>query len=137
MRCCLLPCSLLLVFELSQSTALAQKAALNESIQRREAATWEIALKIWEFAEPGYQETRSARLLADTLEQAGFVVKRGVADIPMSDSITRDEAVHINHAKPVTHAVPQTSPTTLSRQQCISVISESNLRPLTASCSLQ
>ena len=64
------------------ASVFAQKAALNESIQRREAATWEIALKIWEFAEPGYQETRSAKLLADTLEQAGFVVKRSVADIP-------------------------------------------------------
>ena len=71
--------------------AFAQKAALNESIQRRGAATWEIALKIWGFAEPGYQETRSAKLLADTLEQAGFVVKRGVAEIPTAFTATFGE----------------------------------------------
>ena len=64
------------VAALSPEIAIAQKAALNESIRRRADSTWEIALKIWEFAEPGYQETRSAKLLADTLEQAGFVVKR-------------------------------------------------------------
>ena len=75
----------------SPERAFAQKAALNESIQRREAATWEIALKIWEFAEPGYQETRSAKLLADTFEQAGFVVKRGVAEIPTAFSATYGE----------------------------------------------
>ena len=79
------------VAALSPEIAFAQKAALNESLQRREAATWEIALKIWEFAEPGYQETRSAKLLADTLEQAGFVVKRGVADIPTAFTATFGE----------------------------------------------
>lgn len=91
MRSCLRTIGLLLVFLLSHSTAFAQKAALSDSIQRREAATWEIALKIWEFAEPGYQETRSAKLLADTLEQAGFVVKRGVADIPTAFTATFGE----------------------------------------------
>ena len=29
------------------ASVFAQKAALNESIQRREAATWEIALSLW------------------------------------------------------------------------------------------
>ena len=91
MRSCLRIIGLLSVIALSHSTAFAQKAALNESIQRREAATWGIALKIWEFAEPGYQETRSAKLLADTLEQAGFVVQRGVADIPTAFTATFGE----------------------------------------------
>ena len=82
---------LLCVAIVSPERAFAQKAALNESIQGREAATWEIALKIWGFAEPGYQETRSAKLLADTLEQAGFVVKRGVAEIPTAFTATFGE----------------------------------------------
>ena len=38
--------------------------------------------KIWEWAEPGYQETRSAALLADALAAGGFKVERGVAKIP-------------------------------------------------------
>ena len=91
MRSCLQLIGLLAVLAQCDSTAFAQKAALNESIQRREAATWEIALKIWEFAEPGYQETRSAKLLADTLERSGFVVKRGVADIPTAFTATYGE----------------------------------------------
>ena len=91
MRSCLQLIGLLAVLAQCDSTAFAQKAALNESLQRREAATWEIALQIWEFAEPGYQETRSAKLLADTLEQAGFVVQRGVADIPTAFTATYGE----------------------------------------------
>lgn len=38
--------------------------------------------QIWSFAELGYREVKSARLLADTLQQAGFRVERGVAGIP-------------------------------------------------------
>lgn len=37
---------------------------------------------IWSFAELGLQEFKSSRLLADTLEQAGFKVERGVAGMP-------------------------------------------------------
>jgi aminobenzoyl-glutamate utilization protein B len=37
---------------------------------------------IWSYAELGMQEFRSSKLLADTLEQAGFTVKRGAAGIP-------------------------------------------------------
>ena len=59
-----------------------QKTALYQSINQRDAQTWEAALKIWEWAEPGYQETRSSALLAQRLEQAGFRVKRQVAGIP-------------------------------------------------------
>ncbi len=42
----------------------------------------EISDQVWSFAELGYQETQSAQVLANTLEQAGFSVERGVADIP-------------------------------------------------------
>lgn len=37
---------------------------------------------IWSYAELGMQEFKSSALLADTLEQAGFTVKRGAAGIP-------------------------------------------------------
>ncbi|MHA1626219.1 MAG: amidohydrolase [Promethearchaeota archaeon] len=37
---------------------------------------------IWEFAETGLEENNSSKLLADTLEESGFSVKRGVADMP-------------------------------------------------------
>ncbi len=38
--------------------------------------------RIWSFAETGYREKNSAKLLADTLREAGFVVECGVAEIP-------------------------------------------------------
>ncbi len=37
---------------------------------------------IWSYAELGLQEFRSSKLLADTLEQAGFKVERGLAGMP-------------------------------------------------------
>jgi aminobenzoyl-glutamate utilization protein B len=44
--------------------------------------SWEMAQRIWEWAEVGYQEKRSAALLADAMEAGGFRVERGVAGIP-------------------------------------------------------
>ncbi len=41
-----------------------------------------IAKKIWEFAEVGYQETKSSELLQETLGQAGFKIEKGVAGMP-------------------------------------------------------
>lgn len=58
------------------------KAALTAAIEQRADADWAIAKSIWEFAEPGYQETKSSALLAETLERAGFKLDRGVAAIP-------------------------------------------------------
>lgn len=72
-------------------TASAQKDAMSDSIRQRETATWELASKIWNLAEPGYQEFESSRLLADVLERAGFRVERGVAEIPTAFTATFGE----------------------------------------------
>jgi len=64
------------------AAAVAQKSELAKSVNRRDEATWKAARQIWEWAEPGYQETRSAALLSQMLEDAGFRVERGVAEIP-------------------------------------------------------
>jgi aminobenzoyl-glutamate utilization protein B len=58
------------------------KAAVDAFIQAHADSTWEIARKIWEWAEVGYQEKRSSALLAEALESHGFRVERGVAEIP-------------------------------------------------------
>jgi len=42
----------------------------------------EISDEIWSYAELGYVEFKSAKLLADELEKHGFKVERGVAGIP-------------------------------------------------------
>ena len=57
-------------------------AAMLDSIAGRREESWELALKIWRAAEPGYQEVISADLLADRAEQAGMRVQRGVAEMP-------------------------------------------------------
>ncbi|WP_010582025.1 amidohydrolase [Schlesneria paludicola] len=80
--------AVLLCMLLLSESVFAQKEKLSESIVRREASSWDLALKIWALAEPGYQEIESARLLADVLEQAGFQVKRGVAEIPTAFTAT-------------------------------------------------
>ena len=77
----LLLLSMLMPFACS-SVTLAQKSALYDSIQRQDEGMWESAQKIWAWAEPGYQETKSSALLSTMLEDAGFSVKRGVAEIP-------------------------------------------------------
>ena len=59
--------------------------ALNES----EGPVYrDVALKIWSFAEVGYQETRSSALLQEQLKAAGFVMATGVAEIPTAFTAT-------------------------------------------------
>jgi aminobenzoyl-glutamate utilization protein B len=70
------------------NSAAAQKSDLDAAVRARADAAWEIARQIWDWAEPGYQEKRSAALLADTLEKAGFTVQRGVAKIPTAFTAT-------------------------------------------------
>ena len=47
-----------------------------------------IAQQIWSYAEMGYQETQSSALLQKTLEEAGFKITTGVADIPTAFTAT-------------------------------------------------
>ncbi len=51
-------------------------------ISENESRLIEISDKIWEYAELGLIEYKSSKLLADTLEKAGFKVERGVAGMP-------------------------------------------------------
>ena len=66
----------------TQKPLVAQKEALYDSINRRDGQTWNVAHDIWGWAEPGYQEKKSSTRLAKLLEEAGFEIRRGVADIP-------------------------------------------------------
>jgi aminobenzoyl-glutamate utilization protein B len=61
---------------------------MSASIAQRDEASWKVAKQIWGWAEPGYQEVQSAPLLAGMLEEAGFQVERGVADIPTAFQAT-------------------------------------------------
>ena len=76
---------------LTTQIASAQKDALSDSVRKRESETWELAMKIWDLAEPGYQEFESSRMIADKLEQSGFKVQRGVAEISTAFTATYGE----------------------------------------------
>jgi aminobenzoyl-glutamate utilization protein B len=67
---------------LCAASVYADRPALLASIQSREAASWDAAMQIWTWAEPGYQETRSAEILSGMLQTAGFTITTGVAGIP-------------------------------------------------------
>ncbi|MEM5515701.1 amidohydrolase [Henriciella sp. AS95] len=51
-------------------------------VNQRPELTGTIASKLWDWAEVGYQETQSTKLLQDTLSGEGFEVNAGVAGIP-------------------------------------------------------
>lgn len=77
------------------STAFAQKDAAVKSAAAHADANWATALNIWDWAEPGYQEKKSATALADLAEKAGFAVKRGVAGIPTAFTATFGEGTPV------------------------------------------
>ena len=62
--------------------AAANQEEVMSRIDARYDQTADIARKLWEWAEVGYQEERSSRLLQETLEAEGFAIRVGVADMP-------------------------------------------------------
>ena len=59
----------------------AQEDALKK-MDAKAGAYGDLALQIWDWAEMGYKEEKSAALLQKTLEDAGFRIRKGVAGIP-------------------------------------------------------
>lgn len=70
----------------AEDTAPVSKAPTSAEVMSRIDARYDeiagVARQIWEWAEVGYQEERSSKLLRDRLEAEGFSVERGVAGIP-------------------------------------------------------
>ncbi len=58
------------------------KGAIQKSLEKRTKEYEQIAKSIWEWAEVGYQEEKSAGLLKQTLSEEGFSIESGVAEIP-------------------------------------------------------
>ena len=69
---------------LLSSAVFAQKTekAVLKQLDKNTDAYGEIAKQIWQYAEVGYQETKSSALLQSTLKDAGFEVTSGVAGMP-------------------------------------------------------
>jgi len=71
-----------LCLTLSFTAAAQSDESILEFIDGRYEETAKLARSIWEFAEVGYQETRSSALLQQTLAAEGFSIEAGVAGIP-------------------------------------------------------
>ena len=63
--------------ELSQA-----KSEVIETLESNRDHYFDVAMKIWDYAELGYQETKSSGLLQSELKSAGFNIETGVAEIP-------------------------------------------------------
>jgi aminobenzoyl-glutamate utilization protein B len=60
----------------------ADRLAIVKAVESRQEKFWRMSDMIWSYAELGLEEYRSAELLADGMEAAGFKVDRGVAEMP-------------------------------------------------------
>ena len=58
------------------------RTAVLQRVDARAARYGDLSRRLWELAEPGFQETKSAALLVAELQAAGFRVRERVADIP-------------------------------------------------------
>jgi len=70
--------SLLTSAAMAQDPRQAALASLDANYQRYT----QVAKQIWDWAEVGYQETRSSALLQEQLRTAGFRIEAGVAGMP-------------------------------------------------------
>ena len=59
-----------------------QRAAILADVDAQSQSIERTALAIWNYAELGFLEERSSRLLQDELRQAGFTIETGVAGMP-------------------------------------------------------
>src|SRR3954452_14475948 len=67
-------------------SAEADRAAVVRRIDEQGDHLANVSQQIWEFAEVGYQETRSAGLLKEELRVAGFAITDNIAGIPTAFS---------------------------------------------------
>jgi len=73
---------LILIFTCTVSFSQSKYKAILKSIDDSQKTYAEIAQQIWSYAEMGYQEAQSSALLQKTLNDQGFKIEAGVAEIP-------------------------------------------------------
>ena len=74
--------SALAIFMSTGINAQKKLDAVLNNLDAKSESYGEIAQTIWNLAEMGYQEEKSTALLQNTLTDAGFTIKKGVAGIP-------------------------------------------------------
>ena len=70
------------IIGLITSISIEADSSLNSSLNKHQETFENAAMQIWNWAEVGYQEYKSAKLLKDELKANGFTIQSGVADIP-------------------------------------------------------
>lgn len=75
---------ILLFFGFAERTLAEEttKETILQSIEEHRAEYSDLAQQIWKYAELGYQEEKSSKLLQEHLLRAGFSIDEGVAEIP-------------------------------------------------------
>jgi aminobenzoyl-glutamate utilization protein B len=84
MRCTTLLCLLTFLFSqpvLAQSTTPAKQTAM-QNVDAKANDVWAVSRTIWENPEVGLEETKAAAALSGLLEENGFSLERGVAQMP-------------------------------------------------------
>ena len=71
-----------IIFGLITSFHLQADQGLDNALNKHQKKFEDVALQIWDWAEVGYQEYKSASLLKDELSANGFTIQSGVAEIP-------------------------------------------------------
>ena len=61
-----------------------ERAQIEHIVDANAVAYKQVSKQIWDFAELGYHENKSSKLLQDQLKGAGFSVQSGLADEPTS-----------------------------------------------------
>lgn len=79
---CLMLLCVLTTYAQKKPKINANKKAVIASVESKKDQLTELSDKIWAYEEVAFQETQSAKALADFAEAQGFKVSRGVADIP-------------------------------------------------------
>ncbi|WP_375323977.1 amidohydrolase [Flagellimonas sp. GZD32] len=78
----ILPLGALLLFGASTMVGQKKEADVIKALDAKTEKYGEIAHEIWNLAEMGYLEEKSSALLQETLADAGFSIKKGIAGIP-------------------------------------------------------
>ena len=71
-----------IIIALIASINLHADPGLDKALNKHQKTFEDIALKIWDWAEVGYQEYKSSTLLKEELLANGFSIQSGVAEIP-------------------------------------------------------
>src|SRR3984957_18623765 len=64
--------------------AAPERARIEQIVDANAAAYKQVSKQIWDYAELGYHENKSSKLLQEQLKAAGFTVQSGLADEPTS-----------------------------------------------------